>query len=46
MRGDKGESWAWRDMSVVVALRLLKQEDQEFEASQGYIDPVTNNKPS
>lgn len=46
MRGDKGESWAWQGTCVVIALRVLKQEDQEFEASQGCVDPVTTVSPA
>jgi hypothetical protein len=38
MRGGMGKSWAWQGLFVVRALRMLKQEDQEFEASQGYIE--------
>jgi hypothetical protein len=35
---------AWRYMSIIPALRRLKQEDQEFRASQGYLERTVSKK--
>jgi hypothetical protein len=32
-----GRSWTWWYTSIILALRRLRQEDIEFEASLGYI---------
>jgi hypothetical protein len=31
------KTWAWWDIPVISALRKLRQEDQEFQDSLGYV---------
>jgi hypothetical protein len=40
----KGTSWAWWYMPVMLALRMLRQDDHEFKARMGYI--VSSRSPS
>jgi hypothetical protein len=35
------KSWVWWCISVIPAFRKQRQENQEFKASLGYVDPVS-----